>query len=77
MKYEIILEDKGQDLHRIITEADGKVIDVGVSNYPIENAYIPVSQLRIGELCKMHNPPSIHHGYLNYKVVEVNTIGSK
>ncbi|OOF53739.1 hypothetical protein BKK56_10960 [Rodentibacter genomosp. 2] len=77
MKYEIILEDKGQDLHRITTEADGKVIDVGVSHYPIDNAYIPVSQLRVGELCKMHNPPYIHHGYLNYKVVEINAITSK
>lgn len=77
MKYEIILEDKGQDLHRITTDADGKVIDVGISNYPIDNAYIPILQLRIGDLCKIHNPPYINHGYLNYKVVEINTTDSE
>lgn len=71
--YEIILEDKGQDFTRFVTDHNGVVIET--LPYQTEfwkGAEIPVTVQKTGDLCMIHKPPHIKFGYLNYKVIAIN-----
>ncbi len=72
MTTKITLEDKGQDLLWLRVNEGGLVEEAGpFQNEFWKGAYIPVWNLRTGQLLPIHHPPHIIRGFLKYKVISI------
>lgn len=71
----IELEDKGQDFFQMVLNEYGIVVRTEPFQTDIwAGAYIPIEDLKVGDLCLIHHPPHIVFGALKYKIKNIKPL---
>ena len=74
MKHLISLEDNGQDFLQFVVENNVVIESIPFQTSVWKGMYIPVENLKVGELCLVHNPPHINFGALKHKVEKIEVV---